>query len=1303
MEWTGPPAVELTPAMVADARRVDGPSDLSGEVHVAWDDRALYLAASIRDETHVFATAADGQWWERDSLEFWVNARQFGVALDPAAPVLVSEGKPVSGAGTYELTVAPRTDGYALEAVLPWSILGLARGGVGLGNAFRFALGVNDADAAGAREGQLYYPTSWRHSSPDTYAQALFTDEQGRAPDQPLPPAILQDLRQVPDGLAWEMAAKGPGGPYTVTLTLPDDSPDLVVETDAPDRAAAIGAFEPLKPFVLDSRRAFMPFARYCNGLLMDCDDMKWRGNRLAMYSADMPWIGLTDLDKGYLLLAETPDDGVVELRAAEVNGTPRLAPVMQWVDSKGQFRYPRRMMLSFIDRGGYVAICKRYRAHAEAHGLLVTQREKMRRVPDVAKLAGAPDVWGAWGLDFCREAKAAGIDRMLVNWRGTREEMEAVKALGYLISEYDNYVDIQEGPLDQSERAPLPASAIKNAQGERVQGWVTWDKQTVFMKLCPALAVKAASLQIPPLLEQHPFNARFLDVTTASSLLECYDAEHPLTHEEYRKANEALAQYVSGLGLVLGGEHGRWYGVPHFNYWEGMQSGGFYSWPAGHVGVDIPQTRDAIGEDYLKYGIGHVYRVPLWELVFHDCVVSTWYWGDSTGHLYAAAPDLADKQDALNVLYGTVPLYWVSQPYSFSWRDPNRRERLLESYRTTCKLHEQIAFEELVSHEFVTEDHAVQKTVFGDGTEVWVNFGTAPWTLKRGKQNHVLPQCGFYAKGPRIEQYRTVAPRGRTTTLIRSEGYLFARGDAPGLIETANGASVTVRREQAAVVRLDAPRASWVRLNAKALCPEAGAGPWRVLRLDEGGRAVSFGEALDPTGDMVRVEEPGPSVLLVGREALDDHAEVAITDVAPAEPASARQGSTISLTVRVTNYGGRRAKGLALVAHTGGSAAAGSGSGPFRGAMLARAQADVAPGATVAVPVRFDTARHDGPVEVRLQIAGDTDAELCTADNAVSRVVGVEPDWSLWGGALDVVAEMGEVPRLNPVLRMPLDAAAEWAGLGRAGEVDPASIRVEALTDAPPLARLCPTQYVDGSTDERALYWILKGEFPAGQSVRCRIYLDGLDAARHEPDPTCRWSSDGYRGPAYQVDFAEGYVRQVRMLADDTWVPILRSLGASSQDTGWVDEVGEVESLEALHDGPVFTQVRVRKRLRGNHAYDKLYTFYPGHFEVTTLSPERFGALSRAYYLAEAWFEDDKGNRAIIDGQGDAEDVSGKNAGPQWYATWGPPAYNAFGEPDEGSWALSCIAVTPHDSVTYWDAGAWGGVGLNTGRKEPA
>jgi hypothetical protein len=292
------------------------------------------------------------------------------------------------------------------------------------------------------------------------------------------------------------------------------------------------------------------------------------------------------------------------------------------------------------------------------------------------------------------------------------------------------------------------------------------------YMKRCPARWTDVAKGVIPVDLALFPYTGRFIDVITAEGLYECYDPQHPLTRTAKREANTDLLRYVRSLGLVVGSEHGRWWAVPHVDYIEGMMSGGFASWPAGHL--VRPKTKDeefdnaAVGrlpkwETYAKWGIGHEYRIPLWELVFHDCIVSTWYWGDSSDFLLTAAPEVTPKKDAFNILYGTIPMMWAGR--NGSW--PASREVFLRTYRNTCKLHEAIATKEMLSHDFVTPDRAVQQTRFADGTRVIVNFGDKPYPAAISGKTHVLPQNGFYVKGPRTEQSMELV-NGEVVTTIR-------------------------------------------------------------------------------------------------------------------------------------------------------------------------------------------------------------------------------------------------------------------------------------------------------------------------------------------------------------------------------------------------------------------------------------------------------------------------------------------------------------------------------------------------------
>jgi len=1298
-DWPAEPLVALTTDMTADAKQIDGPSDLSGQVWASWDSEHLFMAARIRDQQHLFATAADQQWWEKDSIEFWVNAAQFGLALDPAEPKLLPTRQAAAPANAHRLAVRTAPGQYTVEAAFTWEVLGLARTDVAEGKGFRFALGVNDADESGAREGQLYFPTTWVHSSPATFAQAIFADAKGVLAAEPEPDTALRNVREVPDGIAYETVSPAGGAEVecTVTLRLPDDSADLVVEADIPDRTAGVPAFGPIGPFVLDSERAFVPAARYCDGLLLDCDDMRWRGNRLSTYaSLDMPWVGLTDLDKGYMLLAETPDDGSVLVDAAEVNGRARLAPVMLWENSKGQFRYPRRMMISFVEHGGYVAICKRYRAYAEENGFLVTLREEAKRLPGIERLGGAPDIWGAWGLEFCREAKAAGIERMIVNWRGPAKDMEAIKDLGYLISEYDNYVDIQEGPLGESNRAPLPDSAILQGDGKRALGWVTWDKKTTFMKLCPALAVEAASLEIVPLLGKHPFNARFLDVTTASGLRECHDENHPLTRTEYRQANEALAKYVTELGLVLGGEHGRWYGVPYYHYWEGMQSGGFYSWPAGHVGIELPERREDIGEDYLKYGIGPYYRVPLWELVFHDCVVSTWYWGDSTGHLYPVAPEIADKKDAFNVLYGTVPLYWVSQPYSFNWREPELRERLLQSYRNTCKLHEKLLFAQMQHHEFLTEDHTVQRTTFGaggsrepgrraleaPGYECTVNFGEQPYELHVGGQALVLPTNGFYVTGADFTQYRALED-GRIVTFIHDpDRYCFCdpagRRHDFGVVETS--VPVTLRATSPGTLTLsigEGAEDETIVLRPRSLpVSRVGQGS-RLYALDREGQRVSQVDVEVSEDSIICKATPG-TYLLMGDEAVrkaDLTIDTASVDV------NAEENESIA-HAKVGNTGLRDCSALLTVCID-------TQEGRVE---LGRQGVRLKPGGEKQLTVAFSLDRLDGtwPVTMAVQ-PNPAQEELLDNNNAATVSVTFPADYPGWRYRAEASVRVEAVDRQDETAVAEVDLA-ELFGVAPE-RLDLRSLRVVELDAAGKLVSPVPAQLDAEEGGRGELVVLLTEDTPAGTTRRFAVLCnDKTDAAPYAPTGELEWDPETQTvtTPVYRVAFKDGVIAACHSLTGaQAGESFVRSLGVSSAETGWVDEQGDLQSLAVLHRGPARIVVQATKDLSGDYHYTKTYVFYRDYFTVSSETNKPITLHSRAYYLLPGQYEDDKGNRAPVDGSGDAEDVAGKNADPKWYVVYAD------------GWAHSCVALTPFSNLTYWDAGSWGGIGFGTARTE--
>jgi hypothetical protein len=181
------------------------------------------------------------------------------------------------------------------------------------------------------------------------------------------------------------------------------------------------------------------------------------------------------------------------------------------------------------------------------------------------------------------------------------------------------------------------------------------------------------------------------------------------------------LLNFVSGdEKLVTGSETGIDASVPYDDYFEGMMSLAHYRLPdSGYkIGVYQPPT-----PGFMKFLIGVGYRIPLWELVYHDCIVNTWYWGDASNQ----EPEVWTQRDLWNILYGTNPIYildsskWISQ-----------KDRLVQSYTNASKADRRVGYAQMIDHIFLTSDKTVQETDWSNGLRIIVNFGSEPYVLKK-------------------------------------------------------------------------------------------------------------------------------------------------------------------------------------------------------------------------------------------------------------------------------------------------------------------------------------------------------------------------------------------------------------------------------------------------------------------------------------------------------------------------------------------------------------------------------------------
>ncbi|MCD8023060.1 MAG: hypothetical protein LUF30_08850, partial [Lachnospiraceae bacterium] len=125
----------------------------------------------------------------------------------------------------------------------------------------------------------------------------------------------------------------------------------------------------------------------------------------------------------------------------------------------------------------------------------------------------------------------------------------------------------------------------------------------------------------------------------------------------------------------------------------------------------------------WAPYMAGAVIPVPLFNLVYHDCVMIPWKmeageWGipeGTSGFLHAL----------LNGGMGYLGEYLEGEALQ-----ENIRQR-----QTLCELQKHVAMERMVNHEFLNEEGTCQRATFSDGTQVSVNFADDTWEICYGSE----------------------------------------------------------------------------------------------------------------------------------------------------------------------------------------------------------------------------------------------------------------------------------------------------------------------------------------------------------------------------------------------------------------------------------------------------------------------------------------------------------------------------------------------------------------------------------------
>lgn len=471
-----------------------------------------------------------------------------------------------------------------------------------------------------------------------------------------------------------------------------------------------------------------------------ECISLNFDG-QLCSNGAYMPWFSQVRDNQGYLMICETYYDGKVKVDHP-ANG-PYTHISFAHLPSLSKLAYRREIRLIFQEEASLVSICKLYRQYVKEKGRFVSLKEKAIKNPNVDRLIGSAilhkgikthvskdsefydseniekndvlvpfevrcqeieryhemgieklylhlDGWGDPGYDnqhpdylpACQEAGG---------WEGLRKLSKTLKKHHDLFGLHDQYRDyyFDAKTFDREY-------ALMNEDGSifEMSRWAGGHQSY----LCASQAPYYVKRNFEEVLSKGiELQASYLDVFTCNEPDECFNPHHLMNRRECLDYRRACFDYLNSKNILPSSEEVNDWAIPSLVF--------------AHYGPYDFMLREPNAP---RKGIG----VPLFNLVYHDCVILPWpmdaYENCEDYMLYAllnGGAAYVDKDGAYPNVDGAF--------------DDTRKKQLqheIDRYKVVASLQEKVAKCEMVDFGFM-ENYSKQYSCFEDGTRVEIDL----------------------------------------------------------------------------------------------------------------------------------------------------------------------------------------------------------------------------------------------------------------------------------------------------------------------------------------------------------------------------------------------------------------------------------------------------------------------------------------------------------------------------------------------------------------------------------------------------
>ncbi len=460
------------------------------------------------------------------------------------------------------------------------------------------------------------------------------------------------------------------------------------------------------------------------DGSIKKTDRSELQSNVIEDWS--MSWWGFQKGRSAMMIIIETPDDAAYQFNHP-AGGPTVIGP--RWRASLGKLAYSRSGRMCFIPEGNYVTMAKRYRKYAIETGLFVPLQEKIAKNPQVKQIVGTPiirsniltdykDDGARWKRDTAtryqvttfdergsvfRKWKQDGLNNLMVvltgwptlgydrqhpdvlppapaagGYEGMQRLQNTLRDLGYLFVLHDQYRDYyadapsfnKQFAIHEEDAASPPVIFPGTRFGDSKEGNIPymdyWDGGKMSY-LSGKFAVGHLKKNYRGLFDHgiRP-NGSYLDVFGYIAPDEDFNPQHPSTRTEALLDRIRVYNWVrANLGIV------------------GTEAA--CDWTVPYVDFSSPlNTRNGV-------------PIPLWDLVYHEAILTTFNPADLRGLLNAGLPQIG--------------------------RGFEMNKENLDLINRMSDLNKRLAFTEMIQHEFLDSNYRKERTVFANGTTITVDW----------------------------------------------------------------------------------------------------------------------------------------------------------------------------------------------------------------------------------------------------------------------------------------------------------------------------------------------------------------------------------------------------------------------------------------------------------------------------------------------------------------------------------------------------------------------------------------------------